>query len=369
MTHRIIQFGTSRFLQAHVDLFVHQARLANQDVGSITVVKTTPGGDRAGRIAALKSGAAFPVRIRGLNNGAVIDEIVSVASVDQAYDSEREWPSVVQCFVRESDIAVSNTGDRGYELSPQDDGYGFVSPLVPPRSFPAKLLALLLARFRDGGRPMLFLPTELVSKNGNRLAGILSTLAAETGQPEEFRAWLKQRVTFADTLVDRIVSAPIEPVGAVAEPYALWAIQRGSFAMPLRHPDVMAVDDLAPFERLKLHILNLGHTLLADRWMRDAREPSETVRRILDDPAIARILDAIYEEEVLPGFVLHGMEAEARRYVATTLERFLNPFLDHRLADIAQNHAVKVTSRIATFIAWAREREPGFAAPQLEKVL
>ena len=43
---RIIQFGTSRFLQAHVDLFVHQARREGQKVGPITVVKTTPGADR-----------------------------------------------------------------------------------------------------------------------------------------------------------------------------------------------------------------------------------------------------------------------------------------------------------------------------------
>jgi len=70
-------------------------------------------------------------------------------------------------------------------------------------------------------------------------------------------------VIFADTLVDRIVSEPIEPIGAVAEPYALWAIRNGGFGEPVRHPAVRMVDDLAPFERLKLHILNLGHTVLA----------------------------------------------------------------------------------------------------------
>ncbi|HEV8389406.1 MAG TPA: mannitol dehydrogenase family protein [Dongiaceae bacterium] len=368
MTHRIIQFGTSRFLQAHVDLFVHQARLAGQDVGPITVVKTTLGGDRAGRITVLKSGAPFPVRIRGLSNGAAIDEIVAVASVDQAYDVHDEWPAVVHCFVRDSDIAVSNTGDRGYDLAPVDAAHNFASPL-PPRSFPAKLLALLLARFHAGGRPLLFLPTELVSRNGDRLAAILSNLAAATGQPGDFRVWLNRDVTFANTLVDRIVSAPIEPIGAVAEPYALWAIERGVFAMPLQHPDVMVVDDLEPLERLKLHILNLGHSVLADRWMRDGRDASETVRGILDDPAIARMLDAIYEDEVVPGFALQGMEAKARRYVATTLERFRNPFLEHHLSDIAQNHAAKLKNRVVAFVSWAREREPNFAAPRLGALL
>jgi tagaturonate reductase len=63
------------------------------------------------------------------------------------------------------------------------------------------------------------------------------------------------------------------------------------------------------------------------------------------------------------------MGEEAQRYVATTLERFRNPFLEHRLADIAQNHAVKKVNRIAAFVEWVREKDPGFAAPRLARVL
>ena len=368
MSGRIVQFGTSRFLQAHVDLFVHQARLAGQSVGPITVVKTTADPDRAGRIAALKRGLSFPVRIRGLAAGRVIDETIAVASVDQAFDAHAEWPEVVRCFAEEADFAVSNTGDRGYELAAEDRAHDFAVP-KPPRGFPAKLLALLLARHRAGGRPLVFLPTELVSGNGRRLAATVAALAADTGQSEAFRRWLSQQVTFADTLVDRIVSAAIEPVGAIAEPYALWAIRRGAIDAPFRHPDVHLVDDLEPVERLKLHVLNLGHTVLADAWMREVRPADESVRRILEDPRLAANLDAIYAEEVVPGFSLHGMEREAQRYVATTLERFRNPFLEHRLSDIAQNHAAKLRNRVAAFLDWARSRDPRFNAPRLKALL
>jgi tagaturonate reductase len=368
MTRRIIQFGTSRFLQAHVDLFVHQARLAGEDIGPVTVVKTTPGQDRAGRISALKRGLPFPVRIRGLTDGVVVDETLSVASVDQAFDAHAEWPDVVRSFACEAEIAVSNTSDLGYALAASDAAHDFAST-VPPASFPAKLLALLLARFRAGGRPILFLPTELVSGNGRRLASIIASLAADTRQADDFRGWLGSQVTFADTLVDRIVSAEIAPIGAVAEPYALWAIQRGRFAAPINHPAIRLVDDLEPLERLKLHILNLGHTALADRWMRDNRDKDEAVRGILDDDVIATHLAAIYDQEVIPGFALHGMEAEARRYVATTFERFRNPFLDHRLSDIAQGHAVKLRHRVAAFLSWARGRDAGFSCPRLASML
>jgi len=368
MKGRIIQFGTSRFLQAHVDLFVHQARLEGQRIGPITVVKTTAEANRAGRIAAFKQGLPFPVRIRGLEGGRVIDETVEVASVDGAFDAQNEWPDVVRSFAREAETAVSNVGERGYRLADEEAGLD-VSSQSPPKSFPMKLLALLIARFKEGGQPLLFLPTELATDNGRALAQIVSELARTSDAPDSFHAWLAKSVVFADTLVDRIVSAPIEPIGAVAEPYALWAIRRGAFEAPFRHPAVQMVDDLEPFERLKLHILNLGHTTLADMWMRRRLAADLTVRAILEDAVVSRELFAIYNEEVLPGFVFCGMGEEAKQYLATTLERFRNPFLEHRIADISQNHAVKLKNRVAAFLDWVRVREPAFAAPRLSAML
>ena len=75
-------------------------------------------------------------------------------------------------------------------------------------------------------------------------------------------------------------------------------------------------------------------------------------------------LEEIYREEVVPGFRLHGLGDEAEVYVATTLERFLNPYLEHRLADIAGNHAEKVVRRIIGFQEWC----PGVAMPRLSAI-
>ena len=81
MAQRILQFGTSRFLQAHADLFVHQARQAGQDIGPITVVKISPGAERAGRLAHLARPEGYPVVIRGLVAGAPVEETHNVTSV------------------------------------------------------------------------------------------------------------------------------------------------------------------------------------------------------------------------------------------------------------------------------------------------
>jgi tagaturonate reductase len=239
-----------------------------------------------------------------------------------------------------------------------------------PESFPGKLAALLHHRWRQGAAPITLLPCELLNRNGAVLQGLVIELAGQAGAEAGFIAWLRERVVWADTLVDRIVSAPLEPIGAVAEPYALWAVERRpGLVLPFEHPSLRLAASLEPFERLKLHILNLGHSFLAEIFLREGLEAGTTVKAMLADPAIAARLDALYAGEVLPGFAAQGMAEEARAYVATTLDRFRNPFLEHRVADIAQNHGLKVARRIGAFIDWVAGREAALPMPVLRALV
>jgi tagaturonate reductase len=368
VTRRIVQFGTSRFLQAHVDLLVHEARAEGQEIGPITIVKTTADGARTGRVEALRRAEGFPVRIRGYRNKVLVDETITVRSVIGALDVNTQWPLVVDHFTCGAEIAISNVGDRGYELSPEDISADFSSSRAPA-SFIAKLLALLLARHEAGGPPLLFLPCELLPSNGRTLGLIVSDLAKRRGAPTAFQDWLRHSVAFADSIVDRIVSEAIEPIGAVAEPYALWAIRRGNFGAPFAHPALVMADDLEPFERLKLHILNLSHTILAEEWMRRLRHEHETVASILENSSISEYLNEILCEEVIPGFAVCGMSDQAADYTRATLERFRNPFLNHRISDIAQNHPAKVRRRLGSFVDWVHERDPRLGFPRLSAIL
>jgi tagaturonate reductase len=158
LSRRIPQFGTSRFLQAHADLFVHEARQAGQDIGPITIVKTTQGGARESRVRAFGAPGGYPVRIRGFDKGRPIDETRCVTSVARALEAHTDWPEVTKVFANSTDIVFSNTGDGGYGMDPEDakcrPGDGEV-----PRSFPAKLLALLISRYEGEAAPLLVLPT------------------------------------------------------------------------------------------------------------------------------------------------------------------------------------------------------------------
>ena len=368
MTKRIIQFGTSRFLQAHADLFVHEAREAGQDIGPITVVKTTPGNERAGRVAAFGTHSGYRVLIRGLDDGRQINETIIVKSVDSALLADRDWDLVQKLFVYDADMAFSNVGESGYAV-PESDHNQTTSQLEIPLSFPAKLLKLLMARFEATGRPMLILPCELISENGKVLRKILVRLASAWQLEPKFMAWFAAQITICDTLVDRIVSEAIDPVGAIAEPYALWAIKREpSFEVPFTHPAITITDNLEPYLRLKLHILNLGHSLLAEIWQTEKRPDTETVREIMSNRAIKDRLLELYQNEVVPGFAGFGMEADAKAYVSTTLERFENPYLNHRLSDIAQNHHLKIERRVIDFITWIKSRNPSAKVELLQQL-
>ena len=134
---------------------------------------------------------------------------------------------------------------------------------------------------------------------------------------------------------------------------------------PLQHPDVVYTDDLEPYLRLKLHILNLSHTYIADIWRREARREQETVREIMADADVrARIL-SLFEEEILPGFAARRLGPQAQAYFVSTLERFENPFLNHRISDIFEGHPVKVERRAKAFVAWVHAIDPNLRLPRL----
>ncbi|MEO9338910.1 mannitol dehydrogenase family protein [Mesorhizobium sp. SB112] len=364
-TRQIMQFGTSRFLQAHVDLFAHEANESGGVPIEITVVKISPDDARAHRVAAFSDPGGFPIKVRGVSNGGTIDQAVQVKSVKSALIADTQWREVVRAFVEDTDIVVSNSGDSGYKTEP---GEAVLNENIVPKGFPAKLAALLVARWRRSGRKLSIYPCELVNKNGDTLRSIVAKIAITARAPHEFLTWLKSDVRFVNTLVDRIVSEPIEPVGAVAEPYALWAIEGASQEdAPFLHPSIVVTDDLEQYERLKLHILNLGHTVLADQWLENPQD-GLTVFQAMSDAVIRQWLERIFESEVLPGFAALGLGDEAEIYIQTTLDRFCNPFLQHRIADIAQNHGLKVDRRLAAFISWVAQSGSEIKMPMLSAV-
>jgi tagaturonate reductase len=353
LNETILQFGTGKFLRAFADLFVHELNHAGPAFGKVVVVQST-GSERAE--AFRRQRGRYHVAIRGLDAGRRMDHITEVRSVSRALAAASQWDDVLQVARSESlQTIISNTTEAGFATDPDD------SPTdQPPGCFPAKLLTVLKAR-RDAGLPgVKILPCELLEANGSRLRDLVLEMAKRWELPASFVAWLQEECSWRNTLVDRIVSAPpardplasTDPLFAVAEPFALWLVEATDTPCGLSaHPAVQEVSDLAPYLLRKVRILNGAHTALVAKAL-----PLDihTVRQAVEDERIRPWLESLLFEEIVP--VLAGRTDQPEQFARQTLERFANPFLEHRLTDIALHHHVKLQTRLAPTLAEFRER-------------
>lgn len=339
----ILQFGTGKFMRAFADLFIHQANELGQAVGRVVVLQST-GGERAQLLQA--GGGKYHVWVRGLEHGRPVERVEESRSISRALSAAANWDQALE-LARSPDLrtVLSNTAEEGYQLDPNDG-----PDSRPPRSFPAKLLVLLAQRYQAGLPGLTIYPCELFEQNAQKLRMLVMKLAGEWQFPEAVRDWISQSCSWRSTLVDRIVAgkpAPPSPCAedpllTVAEPYALWAMETHPGQTPLlQHPAVVPTPDVRPYFLRKVRILNGAHTaLLSQALPRGMR----TVREAVSDPAIRAWLEELLFEEIVPVLVgrVEGPEAFARQ----TLERFANPFLEHKLSDIASYHAAKVDIRL-----------------------
>jgi len=352
----VLQFGTGKFLRCFVDLFVDEANQGcGQPAGRVVAVQST-GSERARQINQARG--RYPVAIRGILRGEFVDLFIHVESISRALAAVDDWPAVLD-FARSAPLRliVSNTTEAGLALDAADEPDD-----MPPLSFPAKLLAVLAARCEAGRDGVTILPCELVNDNAFTLRELVLEQARRWDLPTSLLGWLRTACRWHNTLVDRIVSAPSpgdplaerDPLYAVAEPFALWLIEGtpdlGSLA---EHPAVQVVGKLAPYALRKVRILNGAHTALVAK----ARPLGfETVREAVADAAVRAWLEELLFDEIVPTIADRVEQADAEQFARDVLERFSNPFLDHRLADIALHHDVKLRTRLVPTFEEYRER-------------
>jgi fructuronate reductase len=262
--------------------------------------------------------------------------------------------------------------ERGY---PRDgvpaadlDGRATRTPL-------GQLVRGLQARAAGGeAGPVTVLCCDNLQRNGAMLAGLVEDACARlpAGEGGPAGEWIAAHVRFPDTVVDRIVPAttPADRADAaralglddhavvVAEPFRDWVIE-DAFAGPRpawERAGARLVPDAAPFEALKLRLLNGTHCALAYLGLPvGARTVAEAVAR----PDIAAVLRRLVDDDLVPT-IPPAPGLEARAYASGMLERFRNGRIEHRLAQIAMDGSRKLPLRL---LAPARERLDAGAEP------
>ena len=345
----ILQFGTGNFLRGFADLFADEL-----GIGPVVAVQST-GRDRVALLN--RSGGRYHVAIQGIAGGRVVDETIEVRSISRALFAATEWDEVL-AVARDPDLVaiLSNTTEAGFVLEEADAKRGAGAPA----SFPAKLLAVLVARGEAGLPAPWILPCELIEGNGARLKDLVLAQAGRWEVGGETVAWLANECRWLNTLVDRIVPGPprqhpllgIDPLLIMTEPFALWAVETVDPAFPFAgHPAVVLAPDITSYSLRKIRILNGAHTALVGRALGSGLE---TVRECLDDPEVGAWLEGLLFEEIVP--VLEGRCDDPAGFARAVLERFRNPFLEHRLASIALNHETKVVTRLRPTLHEYHER-------------
>lgn len=339
----VLQFGAGNFLRAFADLFIHQANAEGQNIGRIVIVQSTD----SGRAAALNAGgSAYHVLVRGMQNGQVVDEAIRVTSVSRALNARSQWDEVLRFAESPAlKLVISNTTEAGMSLSDAD-----ATTPTPPASFPAKLVRVLQRRFERNLPGLTIMPCELVEANGSKLRDLCLEQATRWKLDAKIIDYLRSQNVWLNSLVDRIVSGrPAEhpllasdPLLTAAEPFALWAIETNDPSLiPLRHPAIVATPDVQPFSLRKIRILNGAHSALVCKALPMGLA---TVREAIAHPQVGDWLRGLLFEEIVP--VLEGRVPDPRQFAEQTLERFANPFLQHKLSDIALNHEAKLKTRL-----------------------
>jgi tagaturonate reductase len=353
----ILQFGTGRFLRAFADCLIHHANEAGQQIGSVVIVQST-GQDTVKQLNAHLG--KFHVIVRGLENGQVVDRVEEIKSVSCAVSATSQWDDIRE-IARSPELKfiLSNTTEAGYQL---DGGDSCLSH--PPKSFPAKLTMLLLERFEAGQPPLTIIPCELIEGNADILCREVLSLIDQWNLKHGFKQWVETSCVWLNTLVDRIVTGtpkehPIlatDPLAIVAEPFAFWALQEKPGAHPFAvHPAIVRAPEITPYFLRKVRILNAAHTALL---VKAKPRGFPIVREAVNDPQLGAWLERLLFEEIVP--TLEGRVDQGELFARQTLERFKNPFLEHKFSDIFLHHESKMKIRL---VPTRDEYQAKFAKP------
>jgi fructuronate reductase len=246
--------------------------------------------------------------------------------------------------------------ENGY--SDTDEG---TAPDALPSSAPA-LIALALDRRRQAGLPApVFAPLDNLLDNGTVLrARVLEEAERLDGA---LATWIARDVCFPSSVVDRMVPAPTETVleeiaealglsdeaAVAAERHRSWVIRSVEGLVPLADVGVEVVDDVAPFERRKLWLLNGPHSAVAYGGLLAGHA---TIADAVTDPLIARFARDIVEETLEVATFPSALQPAA--FAAEALRRFANPALGHTCAQVGADGSGKLPERLLPVVA-ARE--------------
>lgn len=353
---KILQIGEGNFLRAFADWMINNANANGDYKGSIVLCQPIANGladminDQDG---------VYTLAMRGIEDGKTVEKIEQITSVSRCINPYSDYEAFMEIArSKDLEVVISNTTEAGISYKEGDKVTD-----TPPAAFPAKVTAFLYERFKafqgamDKG--LLFVPVELIDKNGDNLKKIVLQYALEWNLGDDFINWIQNANKFTNTLVDRIVTGyPRDQIDyfeeklgykdqiiVTSEVFNLWVIegkQEWADILPIHknEANVIWTDDVTPYKMRKVRILNGGHTSTV---LAAYLSGHNFVGDFMNDETFKSFLNKVIYDEVIP--TLDLPKEELIEFADSVGDRFANPYIKHKLLDISLNSCSKFNAR------------------------
>lgn len=356
VTPGIVHLGVGAFHRAHIAVYVDSVLKADPSWGIIGASLRRPDT----REALAPQDFLYTLVERGASGAAfrVIGSILDV--LDAATQRSQLIAAMTDPRIRIVSLTVT---EKGYCHDPATGALDARHPdivqdlLTPeaPASAPGLIVRALELRRAAGFAPFTVLCCDNLPANGVTTARVVTGFAMlrDPGLAD----YIAAEVAFPSTMVDRIVPATADldrdlvlresglrdawPV--VTEPFAQWVIEDRfpTGRPPLEAAGAQLVEDVLPYELMKLRMLNGSHSTIAYLgYLGGYGYVSEAVA----DPAIHALIHGFMTEEVMP--TLPRDVCDLGAYRDALLARFRNPALRHRTWQIAMDGSQKLPQRL-----------------------
>ncbi len=292
-----------------------------------------------------------------------------IGSVLGVFDAPNERAALLQRMADPATRIVSLTvTEKGYCYDAASGGLDVTHPDIvadlanphEPKSA-AGLIAEALRMRRDAGTaPFTVLSCDNLPHNGAVAARVFTEFAEAVDAG--LGGWVRANVAFPATMIDRIVPATTdadrtEVAGLIgledawpvmAEPFLQWVVEEKFVGAqpPLELGGAEFVSDVAPYERMKLRMLNGSHSMMAYLGYLSGYE---FIAQVIGEASFRQFVANAMAEEIAP--TLGMLRARTDAYAAKLLERFSNTALRHRTYQIAMDGSQKLPQRLLGTIA------------------
>ncbi|GAA1832953.1 mannitol dehydrogenase family protein [Pseudonocardia ailaonensis] len=350
VTVGIVHFGVGGFHRAHQAMYVDALMNAGEAMDwGICGVGVLPG-DRRMQQALTDQDGLYTLVVKEPDGSLHPRVIGSIVEYLFAPDSPE---AVIEKMAAGSTRIVSLTvTEGGYTIDQVTGEFDANDPGVQadlrPGAEPATVFGLVteaLRRRRERGLPgFTIMSCDNIQGNGDTAARTFSAFARL--EDADLATWVEQNVGFPNSMVDRITPATsaedtqrlADEFGlrdawpVVCEPFTQWVLEDRFTAgrPPFEDAGVQLVDDVVPYELMKLRLLNASHQALGYFGFLAGYG---YVHEVAADPLFARFLRDYMDREGTPTLSeVPGVDLNA--YKTTLIERFANPGIADTLARI-----------------------------------